>query len=120
MARLTREEQRLRRHQRIRQKVRGTPERPRLSVRKSARHLYAQLIDDGSCQTMVYVSTLDKALRGGVKGCNVEAARAVGKLLAERARKEGIEQVVFDRGGHPYHGVVKALAESAREGGLVF
>lgn len=119
MVQLTREDRRLRRHRRIRKKVVGTPEHPRLSVYKSARHLYAQLIDDMSQHTLVYVSTLDKGLQG-VHGCNIEAAKAVGKLLAERARNEGIEKVVFDRGGYPYHGVVKALAESAREGGLVF
>ncbi|OGF53007.1 MAG: 50S ribosomal protein L18 [Candidatus Fraserbacteria bacterium RBG_16_55_9] len=112
-----REAQRVKRHRRIRQKVVGTLDHPRLSVYKSARHLYAQLIDDLSGHTLVYVSTLDKALG---KGCNIEAAKSVGKLLAERARKEGIKKVVFDRGGYPYHGVVKALAESAREGGLVF
>ena len=119
MAQLTREAQRVRRHRRIRQKVVGNPDHPRLSVYKTARHLYAQLIDDLRSHTLVYVSTLDKA-RGDVKGCNIEAAKAVGKLLAERARKEGINKVVFDRGGYPYHGVVKALAESAREGGLLF
>lgn len=117
--RTTREEQRAKRHHRIRQKVVGTPDHPRLSVYKSSRHLYAQLVDDRSSHTLVYVSTLDKGLKK-VKGCNIEAAKAVGKLLAERARKEGIEKVVFDRGGYPYHGVVKALAESAREGGLAF
>lgn len=119
MAQLTREEQRVRRHRRIRQKIMGTPDHPRLSVYKSARHLYAQLIDDLRSHTLVSVSTLDQAL-SDVKGCNIEAAKAVGKLLAERAQGEGIKKVVFDRGGYPYHGVVKALAESAREGGLVF
>jgi large subunit ribosomal protein L18 len=119
MARRAREEQRAKRHRRVRQKVVGTPEHPRLAVYKSSRHLYAQLIDDLSSHTLVYVSTLDKSLKK-VKGCNIESAKAVGKLLAERARKQGIEKVVFDRGGYPYHGVVKSLADSAREGGLAF
>ncbi len=119
MATLTREAQRQQRHRRIRRKIRGTADRPRLSVYKSLRHIYAQLIDDEQGHTRVYVSTLDKAL-GGARGCNIEAAKAVGKLLAERARALGIERVVFDRGGYPYHGVIKALAESAREGGLKF
>jgi large subunit ribosomal protein L18 len=120
MATLDRHERRERRHRHIRKRVYGTPERPRLAVYKSLRHLYAQLIDDLHGQTLVYVSTLDKSLRDQVQGPNREAAQAVGKLLAERAREKGIERVVFDRGGYPYHGVVKALAESAREGGLAF
>jgi large subunit ribosomal protein L18 len=98
----------------------GTPERPRLAVYKSHRHLYAQLIDDLSGHTLASASTLDKELRDKVKGSNIKSAQAVGALIAERARKRGIEKVVFDRGGYPYHGVVKALAESAREGGLTF
>ncbi len=116
----TRHERRLRRHRRVRKKVMGTPERPRLCVYKSLRHLYAQLIDDLHGHTLVYVSTLDRELRDRVRGPNLEAAKAVGKLLAERARAQGIEKVVFDRSGYPYHGVVKALADSAREGGLIF
>lgn len=116
----TRHERRLRRHRRVRKKVMGTPERPRLCVYKSLRHLYAQLIDDLHGHTLVYVSTLDRELRDRVRGPNIEAAKAVGKLLAERARAKGIEKVVFDRSGYPYHGVVKALADSAREGGLIF
>ena len=116
----TRHERRLRRHRRVRKKVMGTPERPRLCVYKSLRHLYAQLIDDLHGHTLVYVSTLDRELRDRVRGPNLEAAKAVGKLLAERARAKGIEKVVFDRSGYPYHGVVKALADSAREGGLIF
>lgn len=116
----TRHERRLRRHRRVRKKVMGTPERPRLCVYKSLRHLYAQLIDDLHGHTLVYVSTLDRELRDRVRGPNMEAAKAVGKLLAERARAKGIEKVVFDRSGYPYHGVVKALADSAREGGLIF
>ncbi len=117
---LDRHARRERRHRRVRKKVLGTPERPRLCVYKSLRHLYAQIIDDLHGQTLAYASTLDKALRGQVKGPNIEAAKAVGKLIAERARERGIERVVFDRGGYPYHGVVKALADSAREGGLEF
>ncbi len=116
----TRHERRVRRHRRVRKKVMGTPERPRLCVYKSLRHLYAQLIDDQSGHTLVYVSTLDRELRDRVRGPNREAAKEVGKLLAERAREKGIEKVVFDRSGYPYHGVVQALADSAREGGLIF
>lgn len=116
----TRHERRVRRHRRVRKKVMGTPKRPRLCVYKSLRHLYAQLIDDLHGHTLVYVSTLDRELRDQVRGPNREAAKAVGKLLAERAREKGIEKVVFDRSGYPYHGVVKALADSAREGGLIF
>lgn len=120
MAKLDRHERRQRRHRHIRKRVHGTPERPRLAVYKSLRHLYAQLIDDLHGRTLVHVSTLEESLRDQVRGPNQEAAQAVGKLLAEQARGQGIERVVFDRGGYPYHGVVKALAESAREGGLVF
>jgi len=119
LAQLSRNERRLRRHRRIRKAIFGTPQRPRLCVYKSHRHLYAQLIDDLHGHTLVYVSTLDKEL-DGVRGPNIEAAKAVGALLAKRAREKGIERVVFDRGGYPYHGVIKALAESAREGGLIF
>lgn len=117
---LDRHARRERRHRRVRKRVLGTPERPRLCVYKSLRHLHAQIIDDLHGQTLAYASTLDRALRDQVKGPNIEAAKAVGKLIAERARERGIERVVFDRGGYPYHGVVKALADSAREGGLEF
>jgi len=116
----TRHERRERRHRRVRKVVMGTPERPRLAVYKSHRHIYAQLIDDLNGHTLAYASTLDKELRDRVRGSNINSAKAVGALLAERARERGIEKVVFDRGGYPYHGVVKALAESARKGGLIF
>jgi len=107
-------------HKRIRQKVRGTSERPRLSVYRSSNHIYAQIIDDDHGVTLAAASTLDKALNGGRYGGNTAAAREVGKLIAARALEKGIKQVVFDRGGFRYHGRVKALAEAAREAGLEF
>jgi large subunit ribosomal protein L18 len=123
MAKISRNEQRIKRHMRIRQKIRGTPERPRLCVFKSLKHIYAQIIDDtppeGS-RTLVSASTLDPEIRGKIKSDNVEAARLVGQVLAQRALAKGIQKVVFDRGGYPYHGKVRALAEAAREGGLEF
>ena len=119
MAKLNRQEQRVRRHERVRRKVRGTLQRPRLCVYKSHRHLYAQLIDDESGRTLLCASTLEQALRGH-SGCNVASAELLGGLLAERATAQGIKTVVFDRGGYPYHGVVKALAERCREGGVRF
>ena len=95
--------------------------RPRLSVFRSSKQIYAQLIDDEKGVTIVAASSMEKTLREGLKtGANVEAARAIGKELAERAMKAGVKQVVFDRGGYMYHGRVKALAEGAREGGLDF
>lgn len=120
MAKRSRAELRRQRHRRVRRKVHGTPERPRLCVYKSLRHLYAQVIDDASGRTLGFASTLDPALRGEVKGPNVAAAERVGRLIAERARAAGVTAVVFDRGGYPYHGVVRALAEAAREEGLEF
>ncbi len=112
---------RKKRHRRVRAKVSGTAERPRLNVALSLKHIYAQLIDDTRGHTLAAASTLDKSLRDALKtGGNVEAARAVGKLIAERAQAAGITTVVFDRGGYKYHGRVKALADSAREGGLIF
>lgn len=119
MARLTRGEVRQRRHRRVRKRVLGTAERPRLCVYKSLRHIYAQVIDDTAGRTIAAASTLDSSFNGA-GGCNIESAQRVGGLIAERAQKHGIEQVVFDRGGYPYHGRVKALAEAAREGGLKF
>jgi large subunit ribosomal protein L18 len=114
---------RLRRHLRIRKKISGTPERPRLVVCRSIRNIEGQLVDDESGQTLLGMSTLAKELRGfQAEGDNPrqEQARAAGKALAERAREQGIESVVFDRGGYKYHGRVKAFAEGAREGGLKF
>ena len=110
-----------RRHLRVRRKVSGTPERPRLSVFRSLRHTYAQLIEDESARTLAAASTLEP--EAGVappQRATVVGARVVGRLLAERARAVGVQRVVFDRGGYLYHGRVQALAEGAREGGLEF
>ena len=110
--------QRIKRHKRVRAKVAGTPERPRLNVFRSEKNIYAQIIDDVAGNTLVAASSLDKAIEGS--GGNKAAARAVGKLIAERAKAKGIDTVVFDRGGYLYHGRVAELAEGAREGGLEF
>ena len=110
--------QRLKRHKRVRAKISGTPEMPRLNVFRSEANIYAQVIDDVNGVTLVSASSLDKAIDG--YGGNIAAATAVGKLVAERAKAKGIENVVFDRGGYLYHGRVKDLAEGAREGGLKF
>ena len=110
--------QRIKRHNRVRGKVSGTAERPRLSVFRSENHIYAQIIDDVAGNTLVAASSLDKEIEGN--GGNKTAARAVGKLIAERAKAKGIDTVVFDRGGYLYHGRVAELAEGAREGGLEF
>ena len=110
--------QRLKRHKRVRAKISGTPEMPRLNVFRSEANIYAQVIDDVNGVTLVSASSLDKAIDG--YGGNIAAATAVGKLVAERAKAKGIENVVFDRGGYLYHGRVKALADGAREGGLKF
>jgi large subunit ribosomal protein L18 len=108
-------------HLRIRKRVQGRAQRPRLSVFRSLKHIYAQIIDDTRARTLVSASSLDTELRQTMKsGGNVAAARQVGRILAERAKAAGITQVVFDRGGYAYHGRVKALAEAAREGGLKF
>ncbi|MCX7654029.1 MAG: 50S ribosomal protein L18 [Fervidobacterium sp.] len=112
---------RLVRHKRIRKKLSGTPERPRLSVFRSEKHIYAQIIDDTKGVTLVAASTVEKAVREKLKKTwNVVAAKEIGKLIAERALAKGIKEVVFDRGGFKYHGRVKALADSAREAGLKF
>lgn len=106
---------------RIRHKVRGTGGRPRLSVFKSGRHIYAQVVDDASGRTLAHASSLDADLRGGDKtGANLATAGRVGALVAERAKKSGVARVVFDRGGYIYHGKVKALADAARQAGLEF
>ena len=110
--------QRLKRHKRVRGKVAGTPERPRLNVFRSGINIYAQIIDDTAGSTLVSASSLEKGFEG--TGGNCEAAKKVGMTIAERAKAKGIETVVFDRGGYVYHGRVKALAEGAREGGLQF
>jgi len=112
----------LRRTAKVRRNVRrAAGERARLSVFRSSKHIYAQLIDDANGRTVVSASSLEKDMRGALKtGANTDAAKAVGKLIAERASTKGIKQVVFDRGGYLYHGRVKALADAAREGGLDF
>jgi len=114
-------EARLRRHRRVRALVNGTGERPRLNVFRSLQHIYAQIIDDSVGDTVVSASTVDKEIRGLADGKKKsEAAKIVGRVLAERALAHGVRQVVFDRGGYKYHGRVKALAEAAREAGLKF
>ncbi|MCY3967485.1 MAG: 50S ribosomal protein L18 [bacterium] len=110
---------RLRRHRRVRKKIQGTPERPRLAVYRSNRHIAAQIIDDTAGRTLVSASTTEAELRSGPTG-NTAGAIAAGKLLAERAKDQNITTVVFDRGGFRYHGRVAALADSAREAGLEF
>jgi large subunit ribosomal protein L18 len=117
MAVQTKQQKRLRRRRRVRAKVRGTAERPRLSVYRSNRGLFAQLIDDDAAVTVAAVNWTEKDLRGLAP---MEQAKRSGELLAERARKAGVETCVFDRGGYQYHGRVAALAEGAREGGLRF
>jgi large subunit ribosomal protein L18 len=104
-------------HRRIRRKVKGSGERPRLTVYRSLNHIYAQVVDDGLGQTIVSASTTEKDLRGSTGG-NLDAARRIGKAIAERALEKGIESVVFDRGGYLYHGRIKALTDAAREAGL--
>ena len=110
--------QRIKRHKRVRAKISGTPETPRLDVFRSNAHIYAQIIDDVNGVTLVAASSNEKEFEG--LGSNSEAATKVGKLIAERAKEKGIEDVCFDRGGYLYHGRVKALADGAREGGLNF
>ena len=110
--------QRIKRHTRVRGKISGTAERPRLCVFRSESNIYAQIIDDVAGNTLVAASTVEKAFEGN--GGNIEAAKKVGAMIAERALQKGIEEVVFDRGGYVYHGRVAALAEGAREGGLKF
>ena len=104
--------------ERIRSKVHGTTERPRLAVFRSLKHMYAQVIDDASGKTIVSASSRDKD--AGTKGANAAAAKALGALIAKKAKDKGIKQVVFDRGGYLYHGNIKALADAARENGLEF
>ena len=113
----TREQRRLRRRRRVRAKVRGTAERPRLSVYRSNRGVFAQLINDGEGRTIAAVNWIEPELR---KLTASEQARKAGELIAERAKAAGVEKCVFDRGGYKYHGRVRALAEGAREGGLEF
>jgi large subunit ribosomal protein L18 len=112
---------RLRKHERVRIKISGTAERPRLCVFRSSKHIYAQIIDDVSSTTLVAASSLDEALKGKLEySGNKEAAKEVGKLIGSKAIEKGIKQVVFDRGGYLYHGRIKELADGAREAGLEF
>lgn len=121
MPEVDREASRRRRHKRIRAKVSGTQERPRLNVYRSLEHIYAQVIDDWEGETLVSASTVDSAIRPQLGGLSkTEQARIVGETVAERALDKGIQVVVFDRGGYKYHGRVEALAEGAREKGLRF
>jgi large subunit ribosomal protein L18 len=120
MAGVDRKAERDKRHRRVRKKVFGTSEHPRLCVTKSLRHLYVQVIDDTNGRTLAAASTLDPGLREAANGCNITSAKLVGKLIADRAAEKGIDTVIFDRGGYAYHGVVSALAEACREGGLRF
>jgi large subunit ribosomal protein L18 len=115
---LEKNEVRNRIHTRIRRKLSGTTERPRLAIFRSVAHIYAQVIDDTAGKTLVSASSVDKGAK--TNGGNVKAAKAIGKLVAERAKEKGIKSVVFDRGGYHYHGRVKALADAAREAGLEF
>ncbi len=112
---------RKKRHFRVRDKVKGTAERPRLNVYRSLNNIYAQIIDDNSGQTIVAASTLDKEIKSQIQNTgNKDGAKLVGKLVGERALGKGIKSVTFDRGGHIYHGRIKALADGARESGLDF
>jgi len=120
VAKLSKREKRLRRHKRVRKKVFGTPERPRLVVFRSLNHIYAQLIDDTIGHTLVSASSLDPEFPKDKRGSNIEGAKIVGELIGRRAVERGVKKVVFDRGGYKYHGRVKALAEGAREAGLEF
>jgi large subunit ribosomal protein L18 len=118
MARDSRDEIRQRIHKRIRRRVAGSEERPRLAIFRSINHIYAQVIDDQKGHTVAAAASTEKDLRG--KGGNVEGAKLIGKAVAERAKEKGVTKVVFDRGGYLYHGRVKALADAAREAGLEF
>ncbi|HLH05315.1 MAG TPA: 50S ribosomal protein L18 [Bryobacteraceae bacterium] len=118
MARESRRDIRTRIHKRIRSRVAGTQERPRLAVFRSVNHIYAQVIDDNQGHTLVAAASTEKDLRG--KGGNIEGAKLIGQKVAERAKEKGISKVVFDRGGYQYHGRVKALADAARQAGLEF
>jgi large subunit ribosomal protein L18 len=118
MPQVNKNEIRVRIHKRIRKKVNGTPERPRLAVFRSLKHIYAQVIDDHAGRTVAAASSNDKGVE--FDGGNIAGAKEVGRLVAERAKAKGVTSVVFDRGGYLYHGRVKALADAAREAGLEF
>ena len=118
---IDRDKERRRIHRRIRAKVSGKADRPRLCVFRSLKHTYVQIIDDAAGKTLVAASTTEKSVRGDLKQAgNISASKLVGKVIAERAKAKGIDTVVFDRGGYLYHGRVKAVAEAARESGLKF
>ena len=118
---LSKDAHRRRVHARVRTRLVGTPERPRLNVYRSVAHIYVQVIDDRNGRTIVSASSVDKETKKGLKGGgNIASAKAVGKFIAERAKGAGVSKVVFDRGGYKYHGRVKALADAAREAGLQF
>ena len=118
---LSRKQSVQRRHQRLRRRLSGTSSRPRLAVFRSHQHIYAQIIDDTTQHTLAAASTLEAELKQQLSsGATCEASAKVGKLVAERAKEKGIVQIVFDRGGNPYHGRIKALADAAREAGLEF
>jgi large subunit ribosomal protein L18 len=121
LKRVNRNAKRVKRHLKARKKIQGTPERPRLNVYRSSKHIYAQIIDDAAGHTLVSASTLDQDVKTQMSySGNKEAAKIVGKTVAEKAKGKGIDTVVFDRGGYLYHGRVKELAEGAREAGLQF
>jgi len=118
---LSKDAHRRRVHARVRTRIIGTPERPRLAVYRSLGHIYAQIIDDRNGRTLVSASSLDKESKKSLQGGgNIASAKAVGKFIAERAKGVGVSKVIFDRGGYKYHGRVKALADAAREAGLQF
>jgi large subunit ribosomal protein L18 len=113
--------ERCRIHRRIREKISGSPNRPRLCIYRSSKHVYAQIVDDTQGKTLVAASTAEKDVRGDLKQAgNIQASKLVGKAIAERAKAKGIQTVVFDRGGYLYHGRIKAVADAARESGLKF
>ena len=121
MKKKSRNDMRVIRHERLRRTLSGTAEKPRLCVFRSLKNIYVQVIDDEKGNTLVSASTLEKVLQPELKGgCNIAAAKVIGKTIAERAKAKGINAVVFDRGGHAYHGKIAAVADAAREGGLVF
>ena len=121
MKKRSRNDMRVIRHERLRRTLSGTAEKPRLCVFRSLKNIYVQVVDDDKGCTLASASTLEKALQPELKGhCNIEAAKVIGRTIAERAKAKGINAVVFDRGGHAYHGKVMALADAAREGGLSF
>jgi large subunit ribosomal protein L18 len=119
--RLTKQQALKRRHLHVRRKISGTPERPRLSIRKSLRHLYAQLVDDIEGRTLLFITSNTKGLKAkGQSFCNIATAKEIGQTLGKQAKEKGISRVVFDRGGCKYHGVVKALADAVRAEGIKF